>query len=125
VPKARVSSAAKRRPESIDGYLAAVPEDKRAALEKLRRDIRASAPNAVECISYGMPAFRHRGRMLVWFGAASRHCAFYPGARPIEACRNDLAGYDTSKGTIRFGGDRPLPATLVRKLVKVRIKEKE
>ena len=113
----------KRRPETIDQYLAAVEEDKRAALEKLRRDILAAAPKAVECISYAMPAFRHEGRVLVWFGAARHHCAFYPGAWPIEACQADLAGYDTSKGTIRFSPDEPLPSRLVRKLVKARIAE--
>jgi uncharacterized protein YdhG (YjbR/CyaY superfamily) len=113
----------KTRPETIDAYLAALPEDKRQALEKLRRDILAAAPKAVECISYGMPAFRHEGRVLVWFGAAKNHCAFYPGAWPIEACRAALERYDTSKGTIRFSPDRPLPARLVAKLVRARIAE--
>jgi uncharacterized protein YdhG (YjbR/CyaY superfamily) len=61
--------------------------------------------------------------VLVWFGAATHHCAFYPGASPIEACKADLGGYDTSKGTIRFAPDEPLPARLVRKLVKARIAE--
>jgi uncharacterized protein YdhG (YjbR/CyaY superfamily) len=111
------------KPDTIDAYLAALSEDKRAALEKLRRDILAAAPKAIECISYGMPAFRHEGRVLVWFGAATHHCAFYPGAWPIEACRADLAGYDTSKGTIRFPPGKPLPSRLVRKLVKARIAE--
>jgi uncharacterized protein YdhG (YjbR/CyaY superfamily) len=114
----------RKRPDTIDEYLAAEPEDKRAALEKLRRNIRSAVPKAEECVSYGMPAFRHDGRMLVWFGAATHHCAFYPGAWPIEACKADLAGYDTSKGTIRFSPETPLPSSLVRKLVKARIAER-
>jgi uncharacterized protein YdhG (YjbR/CyaY superfamily) len=114
----------KRRPTTIDEYLAVLSDDKRAALEKLRKDILAAAPAAEECISYGMPAFRHEGRMLAWFGAATRHCAFYPGAAPIEACKDALRTYETSKGTIRFPPGEPLPSALVRKLVKARMAEK-
>jgi uncharacterized protein YdhG (YjbR/CyaY superfamily) len=108
---------------TIDGYLAAVTPDKRAALQKLRRAIRAAAPRAVECISYQIPAFRLDGRLLVAFGAAAKHCSFFPGPRPIEVHRKKLKDYDLSKGTIRFPADRPLPAALVRKLVKTRIAE--
>lgn len=108
---------------TIDAYLAPLPPEKRMALEKLRRDIKAAAPLAEECISYGIPAFRLGGPMLVAFGGAARHCAFYPGAAPIVAHRAALERYDTSKGTIRFPAERPLPATLVRKLVKTRIAE--
>jgi uncharacterized protein YdhG (YjbR/CyaY superfamily) len=121
--RSRKSGAKSARPTTIDEYLEALPPEKRAALEKLRKAIRAAAPGAEECISYGMPAFRLDGRMLVWFGAASKHCAFYPGANPIAALADDLDGYDTSKGTIRFPPDEPLPAALVRKLVKTRIAE--
>jgi uncharacterized protein YdhG (YjbR/CyaY superfamily) len=98
-------------------------DDKRAALEKLRRAIKAAVPEADECISYQVTAFRLRGKMLVAFGAAANHCAFYPGAYPIRAHKDDLRAYDTSKGTIRFQPGRPLPATLVQKLVKSRIRE--
>lgn len=108
---------------TIDAYLAPLPRDKRAALEKLRRDIRAAAPTAEECISYGVPAVRLGGRMLVAFGAAARHCAFYPGAYPVASLRAELEGYDTSKGTIRFQASAPLPAALVRKLVRARVAE--
>jgi len=108
------------KPRTIDDYLAAVSDDKRAALERLRKAIRAAAPGAEECISYQIPAFRFNGRMLVWFGAGANHCAFYPGT-VVEAFRDELADYDTSKGTIRFQPGRPLPASLVRKLVKARI----
>lgn len=105
---------------TIDEYLAALSPDKRAALQRLRRIIRAAAPGAEERISYGLPAFRLDGSMLVWFGAAANHCAFYPGA-VVDAHRGELEGYDTGKGTIRFQADYPLPAALVRKLVKARI----
>jgi uncharacterized protein YdhG (YjbR/CyaY superfamily) len=111
---------ARSRPTSVDAYLAALSADKRAALEKLRRDIRSAAPDAEECISYGLPAFRLNRRMLVWFGAATRHCALYPGG-VVAALTRDLRGYDISKGTIRFSPEKPLPAALVRRLVRARI----
>ncbi len=105
-------------------YLARLTPDKRRALNKMRTAIKAAAPAAEECISYGVPAFRLNGKMLVWLGAASKHCSFFPGAYPIKACRTDLTKYKTSKGTIRFPPDKPLPASLVRKLVKARIAER-
>ena len=111
------------KPQTIDEYLEPLSKEKRVALEKLRRAIKLAAPKAEECISYQVPAFRLSGRMLVAFGAAANHCAFYPGAFPIEANKDELKAYDTSKGTIRFPVDSPLPATLVRKLVKTRIAE--
>ena len=110
-----------RKPETIDEYLAAVSDDKRAALAKLREVIRAAVPGAEECISYQVPTFRLDGRMLVAFGAAARHCAFYPGSSAIEAHKGELSAYDTRKGTIPFQADKPLPAVLVRRLVKARI----
>ncbi len=112
------------KPETIDQYLALLSDEKRASLQKLRRDIQAAAPRAEECISYKIPAFRLGGKLLVAFGAAARHCAFYPGAYPVKACKDELEAYDTSKGTVRFPADRPLPTALVRKLVKARIKER-
>jgi uncharacterized protein YdhG (YjbR/CyaY superfamily) len=112
------------KPQTIDEYLAPLSNEKRAALEKLRRAIKSAAPKAEECISYQIPTFRLGGRMLVSFGAAANHCAFYPGAFPVEAHKHELKAYDTSKGTIRFPADRPLPATLVKKLVKARIAER-
>jgi uncharacterized protein YdhG (YjbR/CyaY superfamily) len=109
-----------KKATTIDEYLARVSDDKRAALEKLRRTIKAAFPRAEECISYGLPAFRYNNRMLAWFGAAKNHCSFYPGG-VVAACKDDLAAYDTSKGTIRFQPERPLPAALVKKLLKARI----
>jgi uncharacterized protein YdhG (YjbR/CyaY superfamily) len=112
------------KPRTIDAYLSALSADQRKALEKLRQTIRAVAPGAEERISYRLPAFRLDGRMLVAFGARASHCAFYPmSSSTVAAHADELAGYDTSPGTIRFRADKPLPATLVRKLVKARIAE--
>jgi uncharacterized protein YdhG (YjbR/CyaY superfamily) len=114
------------KPKTIDEYLAGVSPDQRTALEKLRQTIRAAAPKAEECISYGLPAFRLDGHPLVALGAGANHCAFYlMSGSTVEAHQADLEGYDTSKGTIRFPADKPLPAALVRKLVKARIAEQK
>jgi uncharacterized protein YdhG (YjbR/CyaY superfamily) len=109
---------------TIDEYLSAVSADKRAVLEKLRQTIRAMVPKAEECISYGLAAFRLDGKPLVAFGASANHCAFYPmSGNTVAAHKDELKDYDTSKGTIRFAADKPLPSSLVRKLVKARIAE--
>jgi uncharacterized protein YdhG (YjbR/CyaY superfamily) len=114
----------KAKPQTIDEYLAPLSNEKRIALEKLRRAIKSAAPKAEECISYQLPTFRLGGRMLVAFGAWANHCAFYAGSAPVEAHKDELKAYDTSKGTIRFQADKPLPAALVRKLVKNQIAKK-
>jgi uncharacterized protein YdhG (YjbR/CyaY superfamily) len=106
---------------TIDEFLEGVSTEKRVALEKLRRTIRATVPRAEECISYGIPAFRLDGKLLVAFGAGANHCAFYPGAHPIDAHKNELKAYSTSKGTVRFAADNPLPVALIRKMVKTRM----
>jgi uncharacterized protein YdhG (YjbR/CyaY superfamily) len=107
--------------ETPDDYLAALDDDKRRALEKLRKNIKAAAPKAEECMSYGIPGFRLKGKLLVSYGAGAKHCAFYPGSI-VQAIKKELKGYDTSgKGTIRFSADKPLPSALVRKIVKARI----
>lgn len=116
-------SAKTNKPKTHDDYLAAVTEDKRTALEKLRKAIKTAAPKAEECISYQLPAFRLNGKFLVAYGAAANHCAFYPGST-VKALGNELKAYDTSKGTIRFPADKPLPPAMVRKLVNLRIEEK-
>ena len=114
----------KTRLTTIDEYLAPLSPEHRAALEKLRKAIKAAAPQAEECISYGLAAFRLDGRPLVAIGATDRHCAFYlMSSTTVEAHEELLAEYDTSKGTIRFAPHTPLPASLVRKLVKARIAE--
>ena len=107
----------------IDQYLAQLPEPTRAALEKLRQAIRAAAPTATETISYQLAAFKHEG-MLVAFGAAANHCGFYVmSGTVLQGFRDELAEYKTSKGTIRFTPDRPLPSALVKRIVRARIAE--
>jgi uncharacterized protein YdhG (YjbR/CyaY superfamily) len=108
------------KPQTVDDYLSALSDEKRAALERLRRTIRSIVPRAEECISYQLPAFRLDGKVLVWFGAGAKHCAFYPGG-VVPGFERELKDFETSKGTIRFQPDQPLPAPLVRKLVKARI----
>ena len=109
--------------KNVDEYLAGVPKEARATLEKLRRTIKAAAPMASEGISYQMPMYKHHG-MVVGFAAFKNHCSIFPGAAVMDAFREELKPYDTSKGTIRFPVDKPLPA-LVKKLVRARIKENE
>src|SRR5882724_11803934 len=109
---------------NVDEYLARVPKEARATLEKLRQTIKAAAPMASEGISYQMPMYKHHG-MVVGFAAFKNHCSIFPGAAVMDAYKEELKKYDTSKGTIRFPADKPLPATLVKKLVQTRIKENE
>ena len=108
---------------TVDEYLAGVPDDKRVALERLRAQIRAAAPDATESISYGLPTFKLDGHWFVAFGAAKNHCSFYAGAAPLEALAGELAGYRLRRGTINFPADRQLPAELVGRLIEVRIAE--
>jgi len=118
--------SAKKKPKTIDQYLANVKPSNRKTLHKLRQTIQTAVPNAEECISYGIPAFRLNGRSLVFFGAWRSHCAFYPGsAATLKNFRNELKNFQTSKGTIRFSPDKPLPVALVKKLVKTRIAEND
>jgi len=109
------------KPKTIDEYLAPLSSEQRATLEKLRQAIKAVAPKAEECISFDIPTFRLEGKMLVSFAAWANHCAFYPGSHALKTQQNELKGYGTSKGTIRFKAGSLLPARLVRKLVKSRI----
>jgi len=111
----------KGAPKSVDEYLAGVPEPARGTLNKIRAAIRSAAPSeATEVISYGIPAFKHNG-VLVWFAAFSNHCSLFPTAAVIEKFKNELKGYTISKGTIQFPTDKPLPAALVKKMVKARV----
>jgi uncharacterized protein YdhG (YjbR/CyaY superfamily) len=108
-------------PRSVDEYLSGLPEPARRTLGKVRAAIRAAAPpEATETISYGMPAFKHKG-IVAWFAAFSNHCSLFPTPAIIETFKDELRGYSTSKGTIQFPLDRPPPAALIRKLVKARI----
>ena len=112
------------KPRTIDEYLAGMRPDQRAALQKVRAAVRAAAPRAEEGFSYGLPAFRLDGKPIAGFAATAKHCSYYPMSGSItEALRDELAGYETSKGAIHFQPDAVLPTALVRKLVKARIAE--
>jgi uncharacterized protein YdhG (YjbR/CyaY superfamily) len=113
-------------PKSVDDYLAAVPRDKRAALMKLRDAIKAAVPTATEVISYGVPTFKHDGKGLVAYGAATGHCTFYLMSTGVMRTHEaELKAYELGKGSIQFPADKPLPKSLVTKLVKARIAEIE
>ncbi len=109
---------------AIDAYLAPLPADKRAALEHLRRTIAAAVPEAVEAISYGVPAFKYRGRPVAGFAAAKEHCSLFPMSGTVmDQFQAELEGYGRSKGAIRFSPDKPLPDELVTNIVRARVAE--
>jgi uncharacterized protein YdhG (YjbR/CyaY superfamily) len=110
----------------VDAYLARVPEPARATLEKLRATIRSVVPpGTTEALSYGIPAFRYKGG-LVAYAAFKKHCSFFPmQASLIDEMKEELKSYRTSEGTLQFPMDKPLPATLVKKMVKARIAEND
>jgi uncharacterized protein YdhG (YjbR/CyaY superfamily) len=122
----QLSRAAKQGvPKTVDEYLAGVPEPARSTLQKVRAAIRSAVPpGATETISYRIPAFRYKG-VLMWFAAFSKHCSLFPTASVIEKFKNELKGYTISKGTIQFPADKPLPAALIKKMVKARMAEME
>ncbi|SRR6266404_7953578 len=112
-------------PKNVDEYLAGVPQPARSTLTKMRAAIRSAVPpEAIETISYGMPAFKHQG-VLVWFAAFSTHCSLFPTASVIEAFKHELKAFSTSKGTIQFPTDKPLPTALIKKIVKARVAQNE
>ena len=113
-------------PKTVNEYLAAVPEPARSTLKKVRAAISSAAPaEATEVISYGMPMFKYKG-MLMGYAAYSKHCSlFLATSSLLEKFANELSRYQTSKGTIRFPTDKPLPASLVKKIVKVRVAQKQ
>lgn len=108
-------------PAIIDRYVAGLPPDQQVVLQDLRQTVATVAPDAVEALSYGMPAFRYHDHMLVWYMGAKAHCSLFPTAAVIEAHRADLAGYALSKGTIQFTPEHPLPADLVASVVRDRM----
>lgn len=111
-------------PATVDDYMAALPAGPRRTLEKLRATIKAIVPEATETISYQMPAFRLHGRFLVSFAAFKDHCSFFPAShRVVETLGHDVQPYLSGKGTLRFTVEEPIPAPLVRKIVKARIEE--
>ena len=115
----------KGAPKTVDEYFAGVPEPARSVLSKMREAIRSCVPpQATETISYRIPAVKHKG-VLVWYAAFSNHCSLFPTASVIEALANELTGFSTSKGTIHFPINKPLPIALIKKLVKTRIAQIE
>jgi uncharacterized protein YdhG (YjbR/CyaY superfamily) len=113
-----------RKAATIAEYLASVSGDRRTALEKLRKTIRSIIPKAEECISYGMPAFRLDGRIVAGFSATAKGCSYFPfSGSTLRTLADELEGYDGTKSALHFGPDKPLPAALVRKLLKARIAE--
>ena len=111
-------------PPDVEAFLAALPGDRRAALLELRQVIAEAAPDAVESVNYGVPAFKYRGRPLVSYGSSKTNCSFYVQSPAVmEAHHEDLKGYDTAKGTVHFTPEAPLPAQLVQKLVTARLAE--
>ena len=121
----KAKSNSKTVPKNVDEYLAGVPEPARGTLQKIRVAIQSVVPpGATETISYGMPAFKYKG-ILVYFAAFSSHCSLFPTAFAIEKFKNELKGFHTSKGTIQFTTSKPLPVSLVKKMVKARIAQNE
>jgi len=118
-------AAPKSAPKNVEEYLALVPEPSRSALNQIRAAIRAEVPaGATEIISYRIPAFKHK-RVLVWYAAFSDHCSLFPTAAVIERFKDELQSFSTSKGTIHFPLDKPMPVDLIRKIVKARVKQDE
>src|SRR5947209_16641560 len=111
-------------PTSVDDYLAALPEEPRAVLAKLRTTIQAAAPEATETISYQMPAFKDHGRFLVSYAAFKDHCSLFPASKAVmESLGEELKPYFSGKGTLRFTVDEPIPSALVERIVKARLQE--
>ena len=111
-------------PTSVDDYLAALPKAQRVALENLRKTIKAVAPDATETLSYHMPAFKLRGRILVYYAAFKDHFSLFPASgKVLEAHGEELKPYLSGKGTIRFTAERPLPSALLKRILKTRIEE--
>ena len=114
-----------RQFKTVDEFVASFPKNVRTVLEELRRVIGDSAPGAEETISYGIPTFDLNGKHLVHFSAYKSHVGFYPTSSGIEAFRKELSPFKTSRGTVQFPLDKPIPFDLVRKIVKFRVKENE
>ena len=112
----------KLRFETVDQYISACPEKTGKRLKELRKTIKEAAPEAVEKISYNMPAFTYKG-MLLYYAAHTNHIGFYPLTTAIAAFKKELKEYNCSKGTVQFPNDEPLPLELISRMVKFRVEE--
>ncbi len=120
-PTRQSAVSRKPSPKDVDAYMAGLPEDSRDALEKMRQAIRSVVPpEAVETISYGIPAFKHK-KVLVWFAAFAHHCSLFPTAEVIVQFQDELKRYSPSKGTVHFPNGKPIPTGLIKKMVKARV----
>ena len=124
-PPSGTRSRSSNAPKTVDEYLARVPEPARSTLNKVRAAIRSVVPaETAELISYGIPAFKHK-KVLLWYAAFSDHCSLFPTASVIEQFKVELKNYRVSKGTIHFASNKPLPAALLKELVKTRLEAVE
>jgi len=113
----------RKQPKTIDEYISLYPKNVQIIQERIRKAIRLTAPGAEETISYQIPTFRLKGN-LVHFAAYKNHIGFYPTSSPIEAFKKELSPFETSRGTIRFPLDKPIPIALVKRIVKYRVRQK-
>jgi uncharacterized protein YdhG (YjbR/CyaY superfamily) len=122
-PKRATAKKSKSAPKTVEQYFASAPQPARANLNKLRATIRSAVPaEATETISYGIPALKQK-KIIVWFAAFAKHCSLFPTAAVIDTFKNELKFFSTSKGTIYFPNDKPLPTTLIKKIVKARVSQ--
>lgn len=119
--KKRVS----RSGDEVRKYLKSVPTGQWATLEKIRKLIKESAPEATEAFSYGIPGFKYKGKPLIWYAAFENHYSLFPTGAGVEALKSELKSYETSKGTIHLPVDKPVPVSLIRKIIKTRMKQIE
>ena len=119
--KTKAAPKSKSAPLTVDAYLAAVPEPARSAITEIRAAIRSVVPpEATEIISYKIPAFKHK-KVLVWYAAFANHCSLFPTAAVIDTFKDELRDFSTSKGTIHFPLDKPMPVDLIKKMVQERL----
>jgi uncharacterized protein YdhG (YjbR/CyaY superfamily) len=126
VSKTGTTRAQEAPAKTVDGYLASIPEQARAVLDRVRRVIKDAAPGGEEVVSYGILAYRHNGRILVYYSGSKEHYSLHPATDVLkESLGDEIAPYLSGKGTIHFELDKPVPAALIKKIVKVRMKENE
>lgn len=112
-----------QKPQTIDEYIQAFPKNIQSILEKIRKTIHDTAPEAVEAISYQLPAFKLKGTNLIYFAAWKDHIAIYPTPGGIDNLGAELAPYQTGKGTLQFPLDKPIPYDLIQKIVQTRMQK--